>query len=63
MTNANISRNYTSNNRPTSDTTLFSLLIAAFVGGMALCAVAGPPALSTTTDGAVAQAVVAHTNS
>ncbi|HEX4597206.1 MAG TPA: hypothetical protein VH278_05430 [Burkholderiaceae bacterium] len=47
----------------TSENTLFSLLIAAFIGWMALSAVSGPAALSTASEGAVAQAVAAHDNS
>ena len=58
MTNAKMS-----NYGRTSENTLFSLLIAAFIGWMALSALSGPPALSTTTEGAVAQVVGVHGNS
>jgi hypothetical protein len=55
MTNNTYGRN--------SDNTLFSLLIAAFIGWVALSVASGPTALSHATGSAVAQASAAHGNS
>ena len=53
----------TNNDRRSSDNTLFSLLIAAFIGWVAVSAVSGPTALSHASNSAVAQASAAHGNS
>jgi hypothetical protein len=46
-----------------SENTLFSLLIAVFIGWVAVSAATGPAALSTSAASAVAQVAAANGNS
>jgi len=46
-----------------TENTLFSLLVAAFIGWVAVSAASGPTTLSPSAGNAVAQATAAHGNS